>query len=62
VFLGWILKVMIVRFGGSSLFQRARPFFVGIIFGEALAAGIWLVINVLVVMGGGEIRKIQILL
>jgi hypothetical protein len=62
VFLGWLLKVVIVRFGGASLFQKARPFFVGIIFGEALAAGIWLVINVLVVMGGGEIRKIQILL
>jgi hypothetical protein len=61
VFIGWLLKVMVVRFGGSSLYTKARPLFVGIIFGEALAVGLWAIINVLVVMSGGDIRKIQIL-
>ena len=54
IFIGWLAKVLIVRFGGTSLFTKARPFFVGIIFGEALAAGIWLIINALLVMNGGQ--------
>lgn len=62
IFVGWALKVMIVRFGGTSLFQKNRPFFIGIIFGEALAAAIWLVINGIIVFSGGEIKSIKILL
>lgn len=61
VFVGWIAKVLIVRFGGASLFQRARPLFVGIIFGEALAAGGWLVVNAIVVLGGGESQAVRFL-
>lgn len=53
IFIGWLAKVLIVRFGGASLFQSARPLFVGIIFGEALAAGLWLIVNAIVVSGGG---------
>ena len=38
LFVGWLVKVLLVRFGGASLFYKARPFFLGIIIGEALAA------------------------
>jgi hypothetical protein len=62
VFVGWLAKVLIVRFGGSSLFQRARPLFVGIIFGEGLAAGVWLVINAILVLNGYESRPVKFLL
>jgi hypothetical protein len=61
IFLGWLAKVMIVRFGGSSLFLKARPLFVGIIFGEALAAGIWLIINAIAVMNGADMKSFKIL-
>ena len=61
VFVGWIAKVLIVRFGGASLYQQARPLFVGIIFGEALAAGGWLVVNAAVVLGGGESQAVRFL-
>src|SRR5690606_10190338 len=44
---GWALKVLLLRFGGSTAFQAARPLFIGLIFGEALAAATWLVINFL---------------
>src|SRR5205807_3428988 len=50
IFLGWLAKVLIVRFGGATLFQRARPVFIGIIFGEALAAAFWLIVNAVVVL------------
>jgi hypothetical protein len=59
VFVGWLAKVLIVRFGGAGLFQTMRPLFVGIIFGEALAAGASLIINAVVVLGGGESQVVK---
>ena len=41
IFLGWAVKVLIVKFGGASLFKAARPFFLGIIIGEVVAAGLF---------------------
>jgi hypothetical protein len=62
IFIGWLAQLVIVRFGGARLFQRARPFFIGIIFGEALAAGAWLLINAIVVMNGYESQPVKFLL
>ena len=62
IFIGWCAQVLIVRFGGASLFQKARPFFVGIIFGECLAAGIWLIANAIIVFNGGEGQAVKFLL
>ncbi len=62
VFVGWLLKILIVRFGGASLFQKAKPFFIGIIFGEGLAAGIWLLINAIIVLNGGTPQTVRFLL
>jgi hypothetical protein len=62
IFVGWIAKVLIVRFGGARLFQDARPFFVGIIFGESLAAGVWLILNAVIVLNGGESQAVKFLL
>jgi hypothetical protein len=44
-FLGWIFKLLLVRFGGQRQFIRWRPFFVGLIVGEALATLVWLFIK-----------------
>ncbi len=62
IFLGWIAKVLILRFGGAGLFQTARPLFVGMIFGEALAAAFWLIVNAVLVFNGYDSQSIQILL
>lgn len=61
IFIGWLAKVLIVRFGGATVFQSMRPLFVGMIFGEALAAGSWLLVNALVVTGGGESQAVRFL-
>jgi hypothetical protein len=62
VFLGWLLKVCIVRFGGAGLYQGARPFFVGMLFGEALVAGLWLALNAILVLNGYDSQPIKFLL
>ncbi|MEW6755887.1 MAG: DUF6785 family protein [Candidatus Latescibacterota bacterium] len=47
VFLAWLLKSVILKYGGPSLFQRARPFFMGLILGQFVVAGLWLIIDYL---------------
>jgi hypothetical protein len=62
IFIGWLAQLVVVRLGGASLFQRARPFFIGIIFGEGLVAGIWLIVNAIIVLNGGESQAVKFLL
>lgn len=61
IFLGWLAKTVIVRFGGARMYQNARPLFVGLVFGEGLAAGCWMVINLLLAWLGYDYKFIQLL-
>ena len=45
VFLAWLLKTVILRYSGSSGYVRTRPFFLGLILGQVVVAGAWLVID-----------------
>ena len=45
VFIAWALKLGIVKWGGMPLYERAKAFFLGLILGEATAAGLWLCID-----------------
>ena len=47
VFLGWIAKLVVVRLGGVQGYRAARPIFIGMIFGEALAVVFWVVVNII---------------
>ncbi|MFT3786516.1 MAG: hypothetical protein QM770_10160 [Tepidisphaeraceae bacterium] len=62
IFIGWLAKVIIVRLGGLDLFTKARPAFVGIIFGESLAAGVWLIVNAVLVLRGFDSMPVKFLL
>jgi hypothetical protein len=62
IFAGWLAKVLLVRFGGSRLYMKMRPLFVGVIFGEALAAGALLAVNAVAVMNGYESQSVKFLL
>jgi hypothetical protein len=39
--LGWLLKVLITRYGGLRLYNLLLPLFLGLIVGDALHNGIW---------------------
>ena len=45
VFISWLLKLFILKYGGIKLFSAARPFFLGLILGEATAGGFWLIVD-----------------
>jgi hypothetical protein len=41
VLVGWVLKRLVLSFGGARLYRAARPFFIGLILGDVLAAAGW---------------------
>ena len=45
VFLGWLFKTAIVKFGGVKMYVITRPFFIGIILGQFATSGVWFVVH-----------------
>lgn len=56
MFAGWLLKLVILRYGGIRLYHRLRPFFLGMILGEVSYSGIWMVIDYFTGMIGDVTR------
>ena len=50
--IAWILKAIILHVGGGKLFRTLKPFFLGLILGEVLTAGAWVVVYSLTVEYG----------
>jgi hypothetical protein len=42
--LAWIVKGLILRFGGGPLYRLAAPFFLGLILGGFITPGLWALI------------------
>ena len=53
--LTWLLKAMILRWGGLRLYNILRPAFLGLVLGQFACNGIWLVIDALTGMKGNQI-------
>ena len=45
VFLAWLFKVVVLKYGGSRLHRMVRPFFMGLILGQFSNAGFWLIVD-----------------
>ena len=50
IFLGWLIKVILVRYGGSRLYRAAKPFFLGMIVGEVFSAMFWSIVPCILVL------------
>ncbi|MBC7327903.1 hypothetical protein H5T87_07280 [bacterium] len=55
IMVGWFIKVFILKAGGMKAFNRARPFFLGMILGEFVVGGIWIIIDGITGMQGHRI-------
>ncbi|MFW6155843.1 MAG: DUF6785 family protein, partial [Armatimonadota bacterium] len=45
IFIGWLWKVIVVRFGGYRTFNRLRPVAFGLILGVSVILTVWIVIH-----------------
>jgi len=61
IFVGWLAKVLIVKFGGIELFRAARNVFIGLIIGEAGTAAVWLVVSFVRLWLGLEYYSVRLL-
>ncbi len=45
IMIGWMLKAVILKYGGVTLYKRLRPFFLGLILGQISCSGFWTVVD-----------------
>jgi len=45
VFLCWLVKYFILKFGGQTLYERYKPLFLGMICGQLMCGGTWMIID-----------------
>ena len=45
IFLAWLVKIIVLRYGGPKMFRALRPFFLGMVLGQFVSAGIWTIID-----------------
>jgi len=51
IFIGWLLKYLILKFGGIKQYRNFRPFFMGLILGEYCIIGLWMIIGMFTGVG-----------
>ena len=51
---GWLIKVLVTRYGGLRVYNRLLPLFLGLIVGDALHSGLWGLVAWATGGGGGR--------
>jgi hypothetical protein len=46
LFVSWLIKWVIMKYGGLKMHQRAIPFFLGLILGEFTVGSLWTLIGI----------------
>ncbi len=54
IFIAWLVKIIILKMGGVSLYRRSQPFFIGILVGYGAAVTLSTVIDYLYFFGDGH--------
>ncbi|MDP6018747.1 MAG: hypothetical protein QF689_10225 [Candidatus Latescibacteria bacterium] len=54
IFIAWVAKSAIMRFGGIELYRKAAPFFIGLILGHFAAVGISFIVDMIFFHGNGH--------
>jgi hypothetical protein len=54
IFIGWVLKMIILRYGGAGTYKKLRNLFIGLILGELFAAMLWIIIPVFLILTGSD--------
>jgi len=55
IFLGWLFKLIVLRWGGLRTYRNLRPLFLGFVLGTIACAGMWLIIDAITGMKGNVV-------
>jgi hypothetical protein len=44
-FIAWLLKLVVLKYGGPSLYRQVTPLFMGLVLGQFCNAGFWILID-----------------
>ncbi len=55
ILIGWLLKSIILRYGGLRFYIKFRTLFLGMVLGEFLSGGLWLIIDFIAGKSGHRI-------
>lgn len=61
VFLGWLSKVILLKYGGARAYPLGRSIFIGLIVGEVFAAALWAIVPAVLVVLGRPYVIVQVL-
>jgi hypothetical protein len=45
MFVAWLLKSLILRYGGMNVYRQALPFFLGLILGDFVTGAAWSIVG-----------------
>ena len=45
ILIGWFIKYMALKFGGATTYRKIRPVAFGLIFGEYVMVGLWMIVG-----------------
>ena len=57
VLLAWLIKTVMLKYGGPSLYLRTRPFFLGLILGQFATAGVWYAVDYFAGSSGNSVMS-----
>jgi hypothetical protein len=58
VFVAWLIKSLILKYGGSRLYAFMKPMFLGLILGELVVGGFWVVVDYFTGMRGNHLSGV----
>ena len=61
ILIGWACKVIVMRTGGVTAYQRLRPLFLGMVFGEVVMGGVWMAVGAIARLNGLQLNNYQVL-
>jgi hypothetical protein len=47
VFVAWLVKLLLLRYGGLRTYATALPFFFGLIVGDSVIGSIWALVSLI---------------
>ena len=45
--ISWVVKLIVLRYGGLRAYRQTVPFFLGIILGEYMVGGVWNLVSII---------------